>query len=203
MIDGDDDEMGLVNDPADSLNPILKNKLEEFNFGEAQINKFLSEPDREKVLDCVDYVVMRLEKGANIKDLTAYLNTILEMHREGGLDISAVEDWRTQQQQKQAQLNQQIQDQTQQEIEEAQDKIKQEKDKKLIEEFKESSSEVFEKICMDYLEELEKKNKIIFNRVLKKSNELNQTLIETVKDYSMTSSEIDLRILEKIETVNS
>lgn len=202
MIDGDD-EMGLVNDPAENQNPILKTKLEELNFGEAQINKFLTESDREKVLDCVDYVLMRLEKGANIKDLTAYLNTILEMHREGGLDISAVEDWRTQQRQKQSELNQQMQDQTQQEIEEAQDKIKQEKDKKLIQEFKESNSEIFEKICEGYLEELEKKNKIIFNRVLKKSTELNQTLIETVKDYSMTSSEIDLRILEKIETVNS
>jgi len=192
----------------DSKAEDLKTKLESLGFGEAQTRELLNDPDRSKVLDCADYVSLKLQKEIEtgktknkIESPTGYFFRIFNAYED--IDFSGLEDWRIQQQQKQSELNQQMHDQTQQEIEEAQDKIKQERDKKLIQEFKESNSEIFEKICEDYLEELEKKNKIIFNRVLKKSTELNQTLIETVKDYSMTSSEIDLRILEKIETVNS
>jgi len=178
----------------------LKIKLEKLGFGENQISKFLNETDQVKVIDSVDYILMRMEKGAMIKDLTAYFNTILKMHREGDLDISAVEDWRT----KQAKVEQEKLDwEKKQKEEEEEDqrqaklsKFKQEK----IAKYKQDHPEEVEDICIEVLGRLQNENKtFILEQIKKEAKKQEVSLIKTVASHLLTKHEVDSKIWERIE----
>ena len=195
-------ETDLISEVVDGHEPNpLKTKLEKLDFGESQISKFLNEKDQDKVMDSVDYVLMRMEKGATIKNLTAYLNTILEMHREGGLDVSAVEDWRA----KQAKIEQEKIDKEKRELEvedeeQKQDKLSKLKKEKIVEYSKKHPKEV-KKICEVILKDLENNNKFIFGQVEKVAKKKHASMVEAVKICVLTAFQVETKIWEKIEEV--
>ncbi len=178
----------------------LQTKLEELGFGENQIKKFLKEKGRDKVMDAVDYVLMRMEKGATIKDLTAYFNTILTMHREGDLDTSAVEDWRAKktqlEQEKTDWENKQKQEEEEQQRQAQISKLKQEK----IAKYKQENPMEVEDICVEFLGQLQTKKKtFILDQVKGEARKRGISLIESVKSHLLTKFEIDNRIWERVE----
>ena len=193
------DDLDFDNDQEIEPNNGLKIKLEKLGFGENQINKFLKELDQEKVMDSVDYVLMRLEKGATIKDLSAYLNTILEMHREGGLDTSAVEDWRTKQsqieQEKTDWENEQEEARRREEKQAKLSKLKQEK----IAKYKLENPKEVKKICEAVLKELEKTQKFTFQQVEKEAKKKDILMVKAVETNHFTVFKVDSMIWQKIE----
>lgn len=194
------DDLDFGNDQEIEPNNILKTKLEKLGFGENQINKFLNETDQDKVMDSVDYVLMRMEKGATIKDLTAYFNTILEMHREGGLDVSAVEDWRA----KEAKIEQEKIDREKRQREEEEEKEKEIQFSKLkkekIAKYKQDYPEEVEDICIEFLGRLQSENKtFILEQVKNTAKKQGISLIESVKIHLLTKYEIDNKIWDSVE----
>lgn len=186
------------NETQNQPNPV-KIKLEKLGFGENQISKFLKEKDQDKVMDAVDYVLMRMEKGATIKDLTAYFNTILTMHREGDLDTAAVEDWRAKKTELEQQKLEWERKQKEEEEEERKktqlNKIKYEK----IEKYKQEYPEEVEDICVEFLGQLQAEKKtFILEQVKAEARKKSIPLMESVKIHLLTKHEIDNRVWQKI-----
>jgi septum formation inhibitor MinC len=182
----------------------LKAKLQKLGFGENQTNDLLADPDKQKVVDCADYVLFKLgqeietNKTKNkIQSPTGYFFTIYNVYED--IDFSGLKDWREKQareQEKQKQWEEEQKKQLEQEQKEAEaEKQKQQK----IKDFIAKNPDKFEETAKEILEEIQAEGKITLSLVQKEAKTKSQSLLETVKTSNLTIFKVKERVWDKMQ----